>query len=476
VSPSQGKGYSVTSDARGQFVIEDVQAGTYSFAFFAAGYMMAEKAGLQTVQIGSTGNAVIVEGQMAPMPGVTGRVVDGDGDPVAKARVSLTPGSHVATDGRGRFELPANPGRWVLSVTPAVDMKAPLPDPDSGRAQVWTRTYYPGVSAQEAASKITLRPGDVLDVQIKMQVVAAHDVRRVLLNPDGSPAAKVGIMLAEDLPPAEGTRTVTDGEGAFEFKSVGDGEWYVGTAREKLRAGTWVHVAGEDLERVKLRLAAPFAVHGRVVAEASDGVPALQAPLVAIVPRAGSGHVESTPLANVLLMQRTKAMQQGMRSFLLNDELAILGEPDGAGNFSLVDVEKGGYRVVALAPAPPYYLDAIRFGEVDVASGEIEMSSAEIPITVVYKANGGMLSGTADGCASGTVLLVPVEPERRWFGFLHSARCDAAGRYRIGEVRPGDYYALPFPGGTAITLDESLYGPGNRITVRAGESTTADLR
>ena len=46
-----------------------------------------------------------------------------------------------------------------------------------------------------------------------------------------------------------------------------------------------------------------------------------------------------------------------------------------------------------------------------------------------------------------------------------AAPCDAAGRYRIDSLRPGDYYALAFPAARAA-----------RVAVRAGETTSLDLR
>jgi hypothetical protein len=270
----------------------------------------------------------------------------------------------------------------------------------------------------------------------------------------------------------------------FEFKGVADGEWRLGAARDMLRAGTWIDIAGKDIERVKMTLAAPFTLRGRVVSEAPDGTPALQSLLVSVVPHAGSRHRDSAPLMSFMLMppptgslQAAKAQQRMVGAFLLNEELAVSADADGAGNFNLPDVYAGGYRIAARIPPAPYYLDSIRMGEIDVASAEVEFSSGAAPITVVYRANGGSVSGSVEKCDSGTVLLVPVEPERQRFGFLHSSRCDKNGRYQIGAVRPGDYYALPFTGnGTAPSLDASLYGPSNRITVRAGETTMVDLR
>jgi hypothetical protein len=44
-------------------------------------------------------------------------------------------------------------------------------------------------------------------------------------------------------------------------------------------------------------------------------------------------------------------------------------------------------------------------------------------------------------------------------------------------VRPGDYYALAFAGnGPVLALDEALLNQAVKVTVRAGEASSADLR
>lgn len=116
-------------------------------------------------------------------------------------------------------------------------------------------------------------------------------------------------------------------------------------------------------------------------------------------------------------------------------------------------------------------------GQTGVGGPEVELSSGAVPVTVVYKTNGGAVRGTVEKCASGPVLLVPQETARQWLGFLRAARCDSNDRCGITGVRPGEYYALAFAGdGPLPELDEGLLNQAGKITVRAGEASWADLR
>jgi hypothetical protein len=79
------------------------------------------------------------------------------------------------------------------------------------------------------------------------------------------------------------------------------------------------------------------------------------------------------------------------------------------------------------------------------------------------------------------VVVVPQDPALRRPGFLHSRPCDANDRYEIGTVRPGEYYVLALPGNgpepwQRARLDDAAFGQAAKVTVRAGETTTADVR
>ena len=87
------------------------------------------------------------------------------------------------------------------------------------------------------------------------------------------------------------------------------------------------------------------------------------------------------------------------------------------------------------------------------------------------------MRGTAENCASGGVLLVPIDSALWRRGFSKSGPCEPSGHFEVRAVRPGDYYALAFAGnGPVMTVDESVLRQAVKITVRSGEATLADLR
>jgi hypothetical protein len=155
----------------------------------------------------------------------------------------------------------------------------------------------------------------------------------------------------------------------------------------------------------------------------------------------------------------------------------VLAEADADGDFTVREAYPGVYRLGPMLPQtrPPYYLDAVRVGDTDLATQEMEISS-DVAITVVYKSDGGSVRGKAENCASGGVVLVPTDPARRRV-FSRSAACDSSGNYAVDAVRPGDYYALAFAGnGPVLALDDVLINQAVKVSVRAGEASSADLR
>ena len=82
-----------------------------------------------------------------------------------------------------------------------------------------------------------------------------------------------------------------------------------------------------------------------------------------------------------------------------------------------------------------------------------------------------MLSGSGRRCRS-----VRNTVERKTAA-RQGMQCDSNDRYGIAGVRPGEYYALAFAGnGPLPVLDRSLLNQASRVTVRAGEVSSADLR
>jgi hypothetical protein len=313
------------------------------------------------------------------------------------------------------------------------------------------------VSLEEAASTIVVPPGgEVSGFQLKLRAVPARAVRGVVLHPDGTPAAKVAVTLGAEFRPGSVESKL---DGTFEFPAVPEGEWrFFAEAQSgsvKMRALEWIEVKTHDVENVKLRLAAPLTVRGRLNVPSSGDEPAPRILPFTFI-RVG-GHSRGDDL-----------VPGGI----------ALAEPAAGGELYMQDFYPGVYRLDAMlqAPPPPYYLDSIQVGGADLTRQEVEITS-DTTIAVVYKKDGGTVRGKAENCASGGVVLVPADPALQRPGFSKSGSCESNGHYEIVAVRPGDYFALAFAGnGPVMRVDQSLLNQAVRVTVRAGETSSLDLK
>jgi hypothetical protein len=477
--------YETTTDGGGRFRFDNVREGEYAARYQSPDYWLTAGPSDYRVFGVAAGSPVKLEARLMPWSRISGRVVDGRGNGVANARLELT-GSGMVANGRtylrtswggggggqlsgsssvmtfmgntgadGKFEVQLMPGTYGLSVLPPPDLKPPEPEPD-GPILAWKRSYYPGVALPEAALKIVVLPGgEVSDVELKLLAVPAHAVRGVLVNPDGTPAPKVAVALGEAIQPLS---VESNPDGTFEFAAVPEGEWRSSADVRRrgvdLRATEWIEVTKHDIESVKLRLAAPLTLRGKVVMEAEKG--------------------SSPPRLSPMIL----ALRGGRNS--REGDLGPIGSgpisPDANGNI-IAQAYPGVYQLSTIMqpPPPPYYLDAVLVGEANLITDEVEIAT-DAAITVVYKTDGGVVRGTAENCASGGVVLVPRDPSLRR-GFSRSGPCDSSDRYEVRAVRPGEYYAVALAGnGPVLAVDEALLNHAVKVTVRAGEASSADLR
>jgi len=479
--------YETATDGGGSFHFFDIREGDYAARYQSPDYWLTAGPSDYKYFHVAGDSPVKLQVRLMPWSKISGRVVDGRGKGVANARLELTgPGMvidgrtylrtswggggggqlsdsplgmsfHGNTDAHGNFEVGMMPGAYRLSVLPPQDMKPPKPD-EEGPALLWTRSYYPGVASSESASKIVVLPGgEVSGVELKLLAVPAHAVRGIVLYPDGSPAPKAAITWGE---PMAASRLESNQDGTFEIPAAPEGECHLLAEAQKggakLRALEWLEVKGHDVENVKLRLAAPLTVRGKVIME---------------TPREGPA-----PRMNSLIL----ALRGGRQT--RDDDLAFIAgmliNPNSQGGFVVENAYPGVYSVgpILQPPAPPYYLDSIRVGDANLALQEVEISF-DATITVLYKSDGGRVSGRAGNCASGGVVLVPSDPALWRHGFSKSGACDGSDHYEVRAVRPGEYYALAFAGnGPALAVNEAMIKDAVRVTVRAGEASTADVK
>jgi hypothetical protein len=208
------------------------------------------------------------------------------------------------------------------------------------------------------------------------------------------------------------------------------------------------------VDNVELRMRAPFSLRGRLVAEVPDGTPAPELP---------DTDLGLVPVAAMLA--------DALGSFL-----AV--RVDG-GELTVRDVYPEAYQVQILTDAPvPYFLDSIRIGEQN-AVGTVSILSDAMPLLVTLKLGGGTVRGTLEGCDGGPVFLVPQETSLRRSGFIRITTCDRNGHFEFAAVRPGEYYGMATgvaPRSFAALSDDHVLKQAERITVRANESTAAEIR
>jgi hypothetical protein len=364
------------------------------------------------------------------------------------------------SDDQGNFEVHrfGLPGAYTISAMAPPSRKPPEPEADSDVALGWTRTWYPGVTRADAAARVILPPGgEVSHIEIRLQTAKAHWVRGVVLGLDGKPAAKAQVVL--DGTARIGLRVEANADGKFEIPGVVEGSWRlsaeVAQGGTKLRAGHWMEMSGHDVEGVKLPLSAPFTIRAYLTMELPQGVTA---------PRGG-----------LIVLERADHLHG-----LLTRGQTVVGRRGADDGLILEDVYPDTYSVTAVPP-PGFYMESLRLGDAELNSALVELAPGAPAITVTYKTNGGTVRGTVEHCADGGVTLVAQNVEERWRSQARPGRCDAQGKYEINGVRPGEYYAVATPADSLSSFwdsrwDEGFAGQATKVTVRAGEVTSVDLR
>ena len=452
--------FETTSDDRGAFRFEGVPPGLYTAAFSDSGFLppAPDSPARRPFRIAAGSDPVRLQALLTPLGKIMGRVFDAMDRPIAGGQLLLENSRSAmtrTTDAQGNFSFQAPPGAYLLSAGPPGDMKPPPAAADEERLG-WIRTYYPGVTDARGAVKITLHAGSELWGQdIRIVAAPVRRLRGTLADANGDPTPHVAIHLgrAEGVAP-EDIHTESAEDGSFEFPSLHEGDWSLTAQAERgganLRAFALVTVAGRDVDRIELRLVAPFTVTGAVT-----------------LPQAAERR--NLRQATVLLRPSMVA-PDGLRQVAIKD-----------GAFQIDNVYPGLYKIIALPPGAPYFVSSIKLGGVDALGRYVQISSGSLPIEIDFDSAGGAVHGTVEDCGSATVVLAPQEPSLQDPQFVLTSRCRESGRYEITDVRPGTYYAFALdqwegPADLLANLDQSIASKAVTIRIEAGQTASQDLR
>ena len=282
-------------------------------------------------------------------------------------------------------------------------------------------------------------------------------MRGVVFDPDDRPAPRVTVKLvAADLFHNAEAQVISGDDGTFEFAAVRPGAWQLVAelprGRTKWRSVGDLTVARRDVEDLKIRLSAPFAVQGFVDRDE---------------PRDGKGERKLTAVYLVPAGGWSEAQVGGFH------------KQDGT--FRLDGVLPGRYTVKPAGVVPDHYVDSIKLGEQEVLGREVELTAASPPIRVTYKPNAARVRGTVEKCEGATVVLIPQDEAFIDDQFIRHSQCDATGKFEVGGLRPGDYYAYAFDRIDGWALNDAVFMRGlaaraARVHLGPGELASLELK
>jgi len=89
--------------------------------------------------------------------------------------------------------------------------------------------------------------------------------------------------------------------------------------------------------------------------------------------------------------------------------------------------------------------------------------------------------GSVEKAADTTVALVPQDEALLDGQFIRTAKCDNAGRFEVGSLKPGEYYAFAFDridrdALTDVTFVRNLRTAAVPVHVEAGKAADVELK
>jgi hypothetical protein len=464
-----GLAYRAVTDSSGAFRILNVDPGDYLPTFEKRGLSVADGAS-KPMPIGPASGPIRLHVEMLAWTRIGGRVLDAEDHPVPRVRVALVPlragrgsiGTFATTDETGAFTLATEPGMYRLFADPYQsdglrrgELSAPAPP--SSRA--WAPTYYPATADPQAAQPISISTGaDLSGFDVRLQAVPLFHIRGVVFDPRGAPAAGLALKLVP--PPAiwwepEETEVASREGGVFDFPRVRPGDWHVIAEVERGDASLMgfapALVEGADVSGLKVHLAEPFAVLGKV-----EGGKA----------RNNDDLCEATSVS------------------LISTEVArdASGEAQENGLLRIPEVYPGRYKVQVCGIPPGHYLASVMLGERDVLGQEFALAPGALPLRVVFKSDGGAVRGTVGEGEGMTVALVPADESLLDPLFIATTTAGEGGRFEFANLRPGEYHAFAFDRiGDPDALSDpvfmrSLSARATTVRVERGQTAAVDLK
>jgi len=486
---SHPKVFAATTDSDGHFDIKNVIAGRYQFFAQHVGYVD------QQYRAKGTGEGAV----LALQPGqeitdvlfrliragvITGRIVDENGEPMAKILVSalrqptaeeeedegkhrshkerLRPEARTITDDRGEYRLYGlKPGDYYISASMSgAEMYLRVMAGDVFLEQAlcseYVPLYYPGVVAFDQAQPVAVRAGDEIAADFTMRRVPGVEVAGKVIGPDGKPAVNASITIESSQGGAglpDDLRAQID-KGEFSFKNVPPGS-YVIIARQYDEGKTWqarqrIEVGERKVNSLVLALGKGITISGHISFVGPGSPPSANRIYVYLSPTEES--VDST------------------------GGFARVGKD---GSFQVLDISDGSYAVRVGISEGGWYAKSIRFGADDVLEKglQIEAGSSGAPLEIVMSSATAQLEGSViedDKAVVAAQVRLRPDPETPYNESRgREATTDQNGHFSITDLAPGKYRVT-----AKLTAEPGLPAPKSEaqaVTLHEGDRQSVQL-
>lgn len=489
------RNYSGESDPSGGFAFENVEPGDYTLTVDRSGYVRSvynatpsNLRGLFALKGGELRRDIVIK--LVPQGVITGKVMDRDGDPLDKARVTAYRKVYTASHWRlqfvqtvtaaldGSYQIGAlAAGNYYLSAEDS-DTAMGLPPGEPGRPgrdDRYVITYHPAALDPSAAVAVGLGAGEeVGHVDIHVRRERLFRIRGKAISAlTGGPLTRIALGIAPVQTDLSGIQTdpkVKLGmapDGGFEFGQLVPGNYVLSTqgglmlngkaySDVPLVARRLIHISDRNIDNLVLELGPPAEISGSFRIPGSD---APQAQMdIGLVATDGLGR---------------------------GDTPAVQNQADGT--FVIPAVSPNVYHVRIGKLAAGTYVKSIQFGGLDVTRAPLDLTSgAGGKLDVVLSADAADVRGTvrneAGEASAGTAVTL-------WEADLPPGAADStktlvtdqSGGFRFQNLPPGDYRVAAWeeiePGMAAIPAFRARFeGVASAVKLSARDHATADLK
>ena len=452
------------TDGEGRFQFTGLPPGTYRLSARRSGFL--NRAARRPIQLGANEQVTDAEIRLTPQSVIAGRVIDERGEPVERARVSISKqvyrygraiwnrlgGAETTDTGEYRFAN-LKPGRYLLQ---AQDQRPPINDRYGDTPKVfYVSTYYPSALSEDQAAPVEVATAaEVSGVDIHLLKLARPPSVHIMGNVTGAPPGAVAaVTLTGGGPLGGGGATASAPDYSFDVSAL-PGEYTIwGNVYSGGPAayGSASVTVGGDLSGVVLALRPAAELTGEISVAESGVKVKLEEMRLVVAPLGGR-------MSEVFEMR-----------------------PDAAGRFGCSQpLPPGHYAIVDLRSIPDgYFVREIKLGDQEISRHDFAIvASAHLSVRLSNtggKIAGSVVDGDGKPFPGSSVTLIPSDG-RSWPA---KQTAGGDGTFEFAGLRPGKYRLFAWD-----DVDDDLWQDpefqkkyeSRAVEVTVGESETKSVR